>query len=218
VGMLVNFDEGGFRYNLSSVSSISVEYKSTGDIRLSLLQFGVTGTGAEYGIHLLPSSAYKNQTIQISQLKQPDWVSTTPERQAPLEMDKILGAKFELKSNTGGSGSVSIRKLVFNGFTPPEVLCEDYTAIGSDFSAKSSLKRVQINAQYTNGTLQISQPFSGNMQISLVGLNGKEVVQIHSGYTEAGLMIMPLQVPAGVYYIRAQSDLGVQVKQLFITQ
>lgn len=204
VGMLVNFDEGGQRYDLSAVSSIQLTYQSTGTIRFNLLQQGITGTGGEYGVDLEPSSSWRTRTIYKNELAQPPWVAQyRPDLIKNLDMSSILGAKFDLKdySKNGTSGSISVKELVFSGFTPPTVMC----AVSSPVLPKPARNLTGIKTAYYLNTLHLVTPTPGIYEVEVFDLQGRSRLRIPKVDLQAGNHSLG-QLESGIHWVNIRRN------------
>jgi len=112
VGMQLQFNATGSAIDLSTVTGITLTYKSEGNVRMSIQQTGIT-PGQEWGVVLPPAANYTTATFSKNTWSQPSWVSSP----SPLNMNQISGIKWELKEPNGGSGIIAIRNIVFNGWT-----------------------------------------------------------------------------------------------------
>jgi len=112
-GMIAQLNSTGKTEDLRAASAIVLNYKSTGNIRMSLVQAGLKA-GTEYGVALSPTAIAKTVRIDLADLRQPEFV-TEP---TPLDLSRITAVKFELKEPSGGAGTLTIAQLQFDRWSP----------------------------------------------------------------------------------------------------
>ncbi len=114
VGMLMEFKALSAPADLSAVTSISLTYRSAGNVRMALNQTGVP-TGQEWGVNLTPAATWTTVSVPLSGLAQPDWVTAATAK----NMKQTIAVKWELKEPLGAPGSIAVKNIVFNGLTLP---------------------------------------------------------------------------------------------------
>jgi endo-1,4-beta-D-glucanase Y len=150
VGLVFDLQPDKIPQDLSGVTSITLEYKSAGNVRFALIQEGMP-EGQEYGLDLTPASTWRTETINIStQMFQPTWVSTP----TSLNMGALISGKFELKEPLGGSGYISVRSLEFDGWSPAPIICEESSsdAVSSEDTPSSDAVSSEDGTSSDDGT------------------------------------------------------------------
>jgi hypothetical protein len=116
-GMLLDFNEEKTPVNLSATNSISLTYKSTGNVVLNLADSRIR-EGEEWGYALDPTSSWRTINIAVGSFSQPTWVDNP----TPRSMASLYGVKFEPKLGaTGGAASIEVSSIVFAGYTPAPI-------------------------------------------------------------------------------------------------
>ena len=108
VGIGTYFELSGSPVDLSEVENIRLIYKLDGPVSLVLSQYGIK-TGNEFIFDLPYAEEYTELAIKWSDFKQPLWAN----RNTGLDIRKITGISFQIRTVYGGTANLGIHSLIF---------------------------------------------------------------------------------------------------------
>jgi hypothetical protein len=206
-------DKKGVNFNTLGIKAVRVTMKSSGPIRMAILNEFTAEAGAEPGIFVPTSSDYKATTYDMTPYDQGvkgfdndnfggllDWVDKNEAPEGTQIVTAVTGFKWEVKDAKGGIGEFSIKSIEFldasgNVIDPAKITgIEIRTGINAVATAPAATK-------LTVSGMNIS---AGAEKIAVYSLQGKLVAAGKASVT----------VPSkGIYLVRVNGKLSkVNVK------
>lgn len=203
VGMFVMFPRNGV---LSTSNSITLTYRSSGDIRMAFFQTGISEAGGElegqeWGYHLFPASTTSNTvTIPFSSLEQPTWVETL----TTFNRNQVYGIKWELRPTTAGpvEGFIEINNISFDGYTSIAPTSE---AALQPFSAQLRGRNLHLNG------------VGGRAELLIMDSRGQQVWKMQAENHQS-VFALPESVGRGWRKLIVRSDAGVSSQSLLLME
>ena len=206
-------DKKGVNFNTLGIKAVRVTMKSSGPIRMAILNEFTAEAGAEPGIFVPTSSDYKATTYDMTPYDQGvkgfdndnfggllDWVDKNEAPEGTQIVTAVTGFKWEVKDAKGGIGEFSIKSIEFldgsgNVIDPAKI---------TGVEIKTGINAVAAAPAATKLTVSGMNISAGAEKIAVYSLQGKLVAAGKASVT----------VPSkGIYLVRVNGKLSkVNVK------
>lgn len=214
-GIAVSFDSLQEYYDLSSLGSITITYKSQGVIRFALLDYATIQNeeeGGEPGLYLQQHEDWTTFSIDITgtndkfnTLTYPTWRDVESERSVVLA--NVRGFKFDAGMSKGGYGSFALKDLAMYDTTGNVIT----TIVPSPIKSVNKVAGALSLAQ--RGTTVSFSGFGSGAKLSVFNLNGTKVKAMNVS-DSGNLEVDQLASAKGVYILQLTGNGGTKTIRL----
>ncbi len=210
-------DKKGVNFNTLGIKAVRVTMKSSGPIRMAILNEFTAEAGAEPGIFVPTSSDYKATTYDMTPYDQGvkgfdndnfggllDWVDKNEAPEGTQIVTAVTGFKWEVKDAKGGIGEFSIKSIEFLDASGNVIDPATITGIKIQSGPITGIKTAAAPAAAKISVSGMTISAGAAQDIAVFSLQGKKIASGKASVT----------VPSkGIYLVRVNGKLSkVNVK------